>query len=83
MKNSSGKRRFIKNCIGDFIFRENLQLGLSSAGTFIPSKNLKFQKLNGKFIKINLENKTTGGSSKILIFKCVYKMMRRINHSLN
>jgi len=77
MKDSSGKRRLVKKYVSDFIFSEKTRFVLD--GT-----NYQFSdnEPGGKFIKFRLEN-TPSGKKRKYVFKCIYKMMKNFQSSLN
>lgn len=81
MADSSRNRKLIQEHVGNFIFKEPSAFGLDFTGILKPAKNLGFNRLDGKFISIRFE--TSKPSRKPRIIRCVYKMMRGFNRSLN
>ncbi|QYA25101.1 hypothetical protein G3I01_06110 [Gramella sp. MT6] len=77
MKGSSGKRRLVKKYVSEFIFSEKTRFVLD--GT-----NYQFStdEPGGKFIKFRFERGPRKKKRK-LVFKCIYKMMKNFQTSLN
>lgn len=77
MKNSSGKRRLVKKYVSDFIFSEKTRFVLEGTNYQFPG-----HESGGKFIKFRLENSPRRKKRKY-VFKCIYKMMKNFQSSLN
>ncbi len=77
MKGSSGKRRLVKKYVSEFIFSERTRFVLD--GTCY---NLSQEEPGSKFIKFRFEKKPSKLKRKF-VFKCIYKMMRNFQLSLN
>ncbi|MCM8569423.1 hypothetical protein NE848_08535 [Gramella jeungdoensis] len=77
MKGSSGKRRLVKKYVSDFIFSERTRFVLD--GT---NYNLSNDQPGSKFIKFRFEKKAFKPKRKF-VFKCIYKMMKNFQLSLN
>ena len=77
MEGSSGKRRLVKKYVSDFIFSEKTRFVLD--GTNYQFSN---QEPGGKFIKFRFE-KAPGRKKRKFVFKCIYKMMKNFQSSLN
>ncbi|MUP45331.1 hypothetical protein E0K83_06175 [Gramella sp. BOM4] len=77
MKGSSGKRRLVKKYVSDFIFSEKTRFVLEGTNYHIPS-----DEPTGKFIKFKFE-KDPNRKKRKLVFKCIYKMMKNFQSSLN
>ncbi|MFD1094885.1 hypothetical protein [Salegentibacter chungangensis] len=81
MEDSSQNRKLIKKYVGNFVFREKAAFGLDFTGILKPAKNLGYNPLDGKFISIKFGSPER--SKKPRVFRCMYKMMKRFNRSLN
>ena len=77
MKGSSGKRKLVKKYASDFIFSEKTRFVLDGTSYQIHS-----EEPGGKFIKFKFENSDSKKKRK-LVFRCIYKMMRNFQSSLN
>ncbi|TBW27923.1 hypothetical protein [Gramella sp. KN1008] len=77
MKGSSGKRRLVKKYVSDFVFSERTRFVLDGI-------NYRFtrEEPGGKFIKFRFEKKSFKPKRKF-VFKCIYKMMKNFQLSLN
>ena len=73
MKNS-GKRRLVKKYVSDFIFSEKTKFVLDGTNYQFSSQS------ESKFIKFKFEGKS---SKKEFVFRCIYKMMKKFQYSLN
>lgn len=77
MKGSSGKRRLVKKYVADFIFSEKTRFVLDGTNYQFPS-----DQQGGKFIKFRFEDRPRRKKRKY-VFKCIYKMMKNFQSSLN
>lgn len=77
MKGSSGKRQLVKKYVSDFIFSERTKFVLEGTNYHISSSNPE-----SKFIKFKFE-KSSSLRPKKLVFRCIYKMMKNFQSSLN
>lgn len=77
MKGSSGKRRLVKKYVSEFIFSEKTRFVLEGTNYNISVKNPE-----SKFIKFKFEKNSSLRPKKI-VFKCIYKMMKNFQSSLN
>ncbi|SDS46801.1 hypothetical protein [Gramella sp. MAR_2010_147] len=77
MKGSSGKRRLVKKYVSDFIFSEKTRFVLDGTNYQFSS-----DEPGGKFIKFRFE-KNPSMKKRKYVFKCIYKMMRNFQSSLN
>ena len=77
MKGSSGKRRLVKKYVSDFIFSEKTRFVLEGTNYQFSSS-----KPGGKFIKFKFE-KGPNQKKQRFVFKCIYKMMKNFQSSLN
>ncbi len=77
MKGSSGKRRLVKKYVSDFIFSEKTRFVLDGTGFQFPQDNSE-----SKFIKFKFE-RSEGKSKRRYVFRCIYKMMKNFQSSLN
>lgn len=77
MKDSSGKRRLVKKYVSDFIFSEKTRFVLDTGST-----SLLGARPGSKFIKFSFEKKP-GHKKRKIVFRCIYKMMKNFQLSLN
>lgn len=77
MKDSSGKRGLIKKYATDFIFSEKTRFVLDGSG-FANSS----EETGSKIIKFRFDHSDSSKANKP-VFRCIYKMMRKFNLSLN
>lgn len=77
MQDSSGKRRLVKKYTSDFIFSEKTRFVLETGNTTILGT-----RPGDKFIKFSFERKP-GRKKRKLVFRCIYKMMKNFQLSLN
>ena len=77
MKGSSGKRRLVKKYVSDFIFSEKTRFVLDSGNQHFLGTDT-----GSKFIKFSFEKKP-GGKKRKVVFRCIYKMMKNFQLSLN
>ncbi len=77
MKGSSGKRRLVKRYVSEFIFSEKTRFVLD--GT---NYQFSHEEPGGKFIKFRFERSPQKRKRKF-VFKCIYKMMKNFQSSLN
>lgn len=78
MKGSSGKRRLVKKYVADFIFSEKTRFVLEGTNYRFPAS----EEQGGKFIKFRFEDAPRRKKRKY-VFKCIYKMMKNFQSSLN
>jgi len=77
MKSSSGKRRLIKKYATNFIFSEKTRFVLDGSGFRSFS-----ERSGSRIIKFRFEDSDSGKTTKP-VFRCIYKMMKKFNLSLN
>ncbi|WP_405200301.1 hypothetical protein [Christiangramia sp. LLG6405-1] len=77
MKSSSGKRGLIKKYATDFIFSEKTRFVLDGSGFSNSS-----EEPGSKIIKFRFDNSDSDKATKP-VFRCIYKMMKKFNLSLN
>ncbi|MFV8225145.1 hypothetical protein [Christiangramia aquimixticola] len=77
MEGSSGKRRLVRKYASDFTFSEKTRFVLDGTGYEITP-----DQPGGKFIKFSFENSELGKKRKF-VFRCIYKMMKNFQCSLN
>lgn len=77
MKGSSGKRRLVKKYVADFIFSEKTRFVLDGTNYYLSADHPE-----SKFIKFKFE-KNSALRPKRMVFRCIYKMMKNFQLSLN
>ncbi|MBT8319547.1 MAG: hypothetical protein KJP01_05395 [Gramella sp.] len=77
MKGSSGKRGLVKKYVSDFVFSEKTRFVLDGTNYHFSDNDS-----SGKFIKFTFENSPKRRKRKY-VFKCIYKMMKNFQSSLN
>ncbi|MBE7640390.1 hypothetical protein GUB10_08600 [Salegentibacter sp. BLCTC] len=82
MEGSSKYPNPIKTCTGRFLWRNSGAIIIDFNGQLLNSASYQFNISGGKFIKIRFKRKLSS-TKKSPAFKCSWKMMTRVDCSLN